>query len=157
MFMLHFAICFRDFSALVWPIEACRTPKFVQLNLETFLFNDHMPKNAEKLRFLPIFDFDSVHQKVEQAILQIFLCVSYAKICVIEFRNFYLMTPCRKMTFFCQFLILTQCTKNWSRQSCKYFCALFRDLFLQFLGARLADWCVSHAKICVIKFKNFFI
>ena len=65
---IHFAIRFRDFSALVWPIEACRTPKFAQLNLETFLFNDPMPKNAEKRRFLTIFDFDSVQQIVEQAI-----------------------------------------------------------------------------------------
>ena len=47
-----------DFSELVWPIEMCHTSKFAQLNLETFLFNDPMPKNAGKCRFLPIFDFE---------------------------------------------------------------------------------------------------
>ena len=37
-------------------------PKFAQINLSTFLCNQPMPKNAEKCRFLPIFDFANVQQ-----------------------------------------------------------------------------------------------
>jgi len=41
-------------------------PKFAQINLLTFVFNDPMPKSAEKCQFFAIFDFANVQKMLQQ-------------------------------------------------------------------------------------------
>ena len=60
---------FVDFSELVWPIGACKVPKFAKLNLQTLLFYDPMAKNAKKYRLLAIFYFANEELMVEQGVL----------------------------------------------------------------------------------------
>ena len=62
---VQIAIYFCDISELVCPIWTCNTPKFAQLKSANFVWNDPVPKNAEKTPILPKNDFWQVQQKLE--------------------------------------------------------------------------------------------
>ena len=57
---LYFRCCqsqtFSDNSELIWVTETCCIPKFAELNLQTLIIYDPLPKCAEKCRFFSIFD-----------------------------------------------------------------------------------------------------
>ena len=59
-----------DFAELVCPIGAGKLPKFAKINLQTFLFYDSIPKNAEKWQLLMIFDFALDQNFLEEVTLK---------------------------------------------------------------------------------------